>query len=113
MAKKIAYIITLIGLLLVINSLVGSIFDLLSKQNVLISAQKRLDLEKAQNQKLKAQYAQAQTPEFIESQARNKLFLVKPGEQSVIIPDSLLPTTKTAKPIKSFSNWQQWLELFF
>jgi cell division protein FtsB len=109
--KKIAYAALVIGLLLIINSLVHSIYDLWQKQDLVTAAQKDLSREQAKNQKLKASLQYAQTPQFIEEQAHDKLFMGKAGETQVIFSD--VPTgfdiskQKTKEP-----NWKQWLDLF-
>lgn len=111
--KKAAYIVAVVGLLLIINGLIGSIFDLWSKQDVLKVAQRKLDIEKAKNAKLKAEYTLSQRQEFVEKEARNKLFWVKEGEQNVLIPDDLLPKDNEIKAIKQDPYWKQWIDLFF
>ena len=77
MMKKLVFLGIVIALLVIINGLIGSIFDLLSKQNVLKDAQRKLEIEKAQNVKLKAEYQLSQTPGFVEEQARDNLFLTR------------------------------------
>ena len=111
--KKIAYVFVVIVLILMINSLVHSILDLWQKQDLLTSAQKELDIQKQKNQKLKAQYEYVQTSQFIEEQAHNKLFLVKEGEQGVLIAQKLINQTQAKKGVGERSNWQKWLDLFF
>ncbi|PIR79786.1 MAG: hypothetical protein COU25_03395 [Candidatus Levybacteria bacterium CG10_big_fil_rev_8_21_14_0_10_35_13] len=111
--KKAAYILIVIVLFLAINSLVHSILDLWQKQDLITSAQKELDREIQKNQKLKAQYEYVQTPEFIEKEAHNKLFLVKEGEQEVLISQSLLSKTQARRKMEERSNWEKWLDLFF
>jgi cell division protein FtsB len=113
--KKVVYIVTVIVLLLMINGLLHSIYDIWHKQDLLTSAQKQLDREKLENQKLKAELSYAQTPQFLEEQAHNKLFLVKPGEQEVLISPGLIKNqNQPAKTsAQNLPNWQQWLNLFF
>lgn len=111
--KKAAFLIIIVALLLIINGLVGSIFDLLSKQDLVVDAQRRLEQEKARNNKLKAEYELAQRKEFIEEQARNKLFWTKDDEQNVIIPENLIPEDITPKVAKQDPYWKQWIDLFF
>lgn len=108
--KKVFYLGTIIVLLLIINGLAHSIYDLWSKKDVVAQAQKELEQEKLKNQKLKGELSYVETKEFIESEARNKLFLSKPDEKEVIIPkiaEKVKPKTEAQKP-----NWQKWLELF-
>lgn len=111
--KKVVYIVTVIVLLLMINGLLHSIYDIWHKQDLLTSAQKQLDREKLVNQKLKGELSFAQTPQFLEEQAHNKLFLVKPGEQEVLISPGLMNKNQAQKQNNNTPNWQLWLNLFF
>ena len=109
--RKIAYVIIVIGLVFMINGLLRSIYDLWHKQDLVTFAGKQLDFEKQKNQKLKADLEYAKTHQFIEQQAYNKLFLVKPGEQQVLISQN----RALDKSIKNDNtpNWQKWINLFF
>nr|MBI5455419.1 septum formation initiator family protein [Candidatus Levybacteria bacterium] len=98
---------------LIINSLAHSIFELWGKQDLLISAQKELETEKLKNQKLKAEFSYAKTDQFLDETAHNKLFLVKPGEQQVLISKDLILKTQAQKQKENLPNWQKWLNLFF
>ena len=112
--KKAVYIVAVIVLVLMINGLLHSIYDIWHKQDLLTTAQKQLDREKLLNQKLKGELSFAQTPQFLEEQAYNKLFLVKPGEQEVLISPNLTQNQNSAqKQTQNTPNWQQWLNLFF
>lgn len=111
--KKVVFIAVVIALLFVINNLARSIYDLMQKQDLVVSAQKELDDEKMLNQKLKAQISIVQSKNFIEQEARNKLFMGKPGEQPVIIPTKLLEGKEEKKPQEKSPNWQKWFNLFF
>ena len=77
-----------------------------TKQEELVRLQK--EQENLQN-KLKI----AQTPEFIEKEAREKLNLGKVGETIVLIENSeLIP--HTSSPISPQEpNWKKWWNLFF
>lgn len=112
--KKILFLGIFFSLSLIIVGLSRSIYDLWKKQDLLISYQKQLENQKNQNQRLKQQLSTAQGANFVEEQARNNLFLVKPGEQDVIIPKELLRDTNSTKPIgDNRANWQKWFSLFF
>jgi cell division protein FtsL len=111
--KKFLYILFVIVLLVVINNLAHSIYDLWHKQDLLTAAQKQLDLEKRENNKLKAELSNVQSPEFIQEQARDKLFMSKPGEEDVLIPKNLIGTEKSKNPPDLRPNWQKWTDLFF
>lgn len=113
MVKKVIFIITVVALLLIINNLIRSIYDLWHKQDLLTKAQEELIREEQLNQRLKAELSYAKTNEFIEAEARNKLFLVKPGEEPVLIPSELLKPYLPAKPTPTIPNWKKWWNLFF
>lgn len=110
--RKISFILIVIVLLFVINNLAHSIYDLWQKQSLLTQAQNQLSAEKLKNTKLKTEISKANTPQFIDEEARNKLFLVKPGEQKVLISKDLI-SKSTQKQVQALPNWQQWLNLFF
>lgn len=109
--KKVVYFITIILCLIIINGLVRSIFDLWNKQDLVVKAKEDLVRQKQENQELKAQFSYVQSSKFIETEARNKLFMVKPGESGVIVPEELL-NKKEQKVKIIIPNWQQWVNLF-
>jgi cell division protein FtsB len=111
--KKIIFIATVVIFLLIINGLFRSIIDTWHKQDLLTQAEKKLEQEKQLNQKLKAQLSVADSKEFIEEQARNKLFMGRPGEQPVIIPENLLKQKEKKKVVDVRPNYQKWWDLFF
>jgi cell division protein FtsB len=111
--KKAAFILIVLILLFIINGLFHSIYDLWHKKDLLTSAQKDLERAQMQNQKLKGELSAVNSPQFIEEQAHNKLFLVKPGEQEVLIAPELKNKNQPQKQIQNIPNWQKWLQLFF
>ena len=111
--KKVVFIVIVIILLLAINSLAHSIFELWSKQDLLTNAQRELEAQKLKNQKLKAEFSYVKTDQFVDETAHNKLFLVKPGEQQVFISKDLISKTQAQKQKENLPNWQKWLKLFF
>lgn len=113
MVKKAIFIVVVIVLLVIINNLVRSIYDIWSKQDLLNQAQKELTREERRNQKLKAELSYVKTPKFIEEEARNKLFLVKPGEQEILLPSSSSSNQSQKRQETQIPNWQKWLKLFF
>lgn len=110
--KKIIYIAIVIILLVIINNLIHSISELWGKNELLTSAEKKLELEKEKNRKLKAELSYVQSQAFIEEQARNKLFMSKPGEQDILIQRSLIAPQKTKSKVDTRPNWQKWWNLF-
>ncbi len=69
---------------------------------------------KAQNARLSAAVAEAKTDTFVEQQARDKLGMVKPGDNPVIITNapSAPPPPAPAVPAAPPTHWQQWASLF-
>jgi len=108
--KKIVYIASVIVLILIINGLSHSIYDLWTKRDVVSQARKNLEQEKTENQTLKKDLSRVETKEFVEEEARNKLFLAKPDEKIVIVPIASKSAEKKEPPKP---NWQKWLDLFF
>jgi len=109
--KKIIFIIIVVILLFIINNLVNSVFNIWQKKDFVTQAQKELDFQKQENQRLKSALSYSQTQEFIEREARDKLFMVKAGERKVLISkesDSFQEVQKNNDP-----NWKKWLKLFF
>ncbi len=112
--KKIIFITIIIVFLFVINNLVHSIYTIWQKKDFVTEAQKELEHQKQENQRLKSELSYSQTREFIEKQARDNLFMVKIGEQRVLVPkdvneDEVLPNDK----VKKIPNWKKWRDLFF
>lgn len=107
--KKLIYLGFVILCLILINNLLHSIYDLWHKQDLVVSAQKNLQEQKEENRKLKMKLSQVNSDSFVEEEARNKLFLVKPGESDVILPQTR-SQSESKKP--QLPNWQKWLNLF-
>lgn len=112
MIKRILFVTTVVICLFIINNLAHSIFDLSQKQQLLTQTQTTLAKKQTESASLKRQLATAQSSTFVEQQARDKLFLVKPGEEQVIL-DSNLNKSAQAKTAMVTPNWQEWINLFF
>jgi cell division protein FtsB len=108
--KKLAFLVTVIICIIAINALARSIYDLWHKQDLVVKAKEELKREKQKNQELKAELAYVKSDEFIESQARDKLFMVKPGEADVIVPENLIKKKEDKKEVK-LEPWQEWINL--
>ncbi len=111
--KKGIFILIVIVLLLIINGLIDSIVNLWQKQDVLTSAQKQLQQQQLENAKLKGELSYVQTPQFIDQTAHNKLFLVKPGEEQVFLPQDITSQPQSQPQTQNIPNWQKWVNLFF
>jgi len=110
-------LIILVLSLFIIQSLVRSIYSLWQKHDLLVEAEQELQGEKKENTKLKQQLAVVESQGFTEKEARNKLFLQKPGEERVMLDPKLVQAVSDGKIEvsggKVLPNWQQWLRLFF
>lgn len=112
--KKIVFFSIIIVSLFTINSFVHSIYNFWQKNDLLVKAKQDLDKEKQENVALKKKLTEVKEPQFVEEEARNKLFLAKPGEQIVILPsEKKILSSQSAKKQDTRPNWQKWWELFF
>ena len=109
--KKLVYLIAIVVCLLIIHNLVTSTLDLWHKQDLVTSAKSELAQQKAENESLKRQLKKVNSTTFLEEQARNELFMVKPGESGVILPPNV-GVTKTPKKEIVLAPWQSWLKVF-
>lgn len=113
--KKVLYLLILIISLFIINNLVHSIANLWQKHDLISDAQVELQKVKNEHEKLQDQLNEVKRSDFVEEEARNKLFMVKPGEKVVILGGG--EEEKTASTQSSSSSprpiWQQWWQMFF
>lgn len=112
--KRIVFIIIIILASLSIVNSVESIYSLWKKQDVLIATRKELEKDKNKNQQLQNELKIVSNSQFVEEEARNKLFMNKPGENTVFIPGDLLATTSAQIQAPTPApNWLLWWKLFF
>ena len=109
--KNIIFIKIIAILLLIINDLVRSMFDIWHKKDYITQAQKELSFQKQENQRLKSALSYSKTQEFMEKQARDKLFMVKNGEQEVLIQQN--EGSQSLSEQDNDPNWRRWWKLFF
>jgi cell division protein FtsB len=89
-----------------------SIYDIWQKKDVISGVQSQLDFQKQENQRLRSALVYSKTSEFIEKQARNKLFMAKKGEQKVLIPQES-QSFQGLQNKDNEPNWKKWWNLFF
>jgi len=82
------------------------------KSSLIEQAKQDLLIEKRKNIALRLEMEEVGSPMFVEQEARNRLFLTKPGEEVILVPKELDEEIKTTKKMRSKSNWQQWLIYF-
>lgn len=121
MRNKIKSILRFVFILIAIVlsfSLLGGISKIGSSNQKITDAQNKVDELKQENEELNRQFQIAQSTQFIEQIARDKLGLAKKGEIVVVLPgvDTLrslapkLPEEEFSPPIP---NWKMWMRLFF
>lgn len=110
--KKILFLAMVTFLVIIIINLAISIVTLWSKRDLLTQTQHELTQEQQQHQQLQQQLKQVTAPGFVEEQARDRLFLAKPGEVIVLFP-SASPSAAPMQRVAMKPIWQQWFELFF
>ena len=106
----------IIGLILAF-SLTKNILKINGSGQKITDAQTKVNMLQKENQRLKNELNQIQTPQFVEGQARDKLGLAKKGETVVVLPDDeslklLAPKLEESQEKLPESNWQKWLKLF-
>lgn len=113
--KRLVFFGIIIISLFIINNLVHSIYGLWQKKTVIMKAEQELTQQTKENLELKTKLVAVKKPQFVEEEARNKLFLAKPGEGVVLIPSKALEATSAARVTSSDArpNWKKWWELFF
>ena len=109
--KKVLFLTIVVILLVIINNLVRSIYDIWQKKDFVAEAEKILGFQKQENQRLKSALSYSKTQEFIEKEARNKLFMVRKGEQRVLLSKDSEEAMQEKK--ENIPNWKQWWDLFF
>lgn len=98
--------------LLIILSLVRSVYDIRKRGDIVSERRKELNLLESENVRLKKSLEEAQSPEYIERLARNKLGMAKPGDTIILFekPDAS-GSARNQGDIRS--NLQKWWGLFF
>jgi len=111
--KKIVFFVILIASLFTINNLAHSIYTLWHKESLIEKAKTEIEKEKKENQTLKQKLSVVRKPQFVEEEARDKLFLAKPGEGIIVLPTMQASPSATPTPQDSRSNWKKWWDTFF
>jgi cell division protein FtsB len=113
--KKVLYLLIIIASLYIMNNLVRSIYNLWQKKDLITQAQTELVKQQNENEKLQDQLKQVKRKDFIEEQARDKLFMVREGEKVVILPQTQGEQAGQGTPVQTKPRqpiWQQWIALF-
>ncbi|HEX8931837.1 MAG TPA: septum formation initiator family protein [Patescibacteria group bacterium] len=112
--KKIVFFSIIIISLFIINSFLNSIYSLWQKNDLVVKARQDLEKEKKENGALKSKLSEVKNPQFVEEEARDKLFLAKPGETIVFLPAASKDlASQNVKKQDSRPNWRKWWDVFF
>ncbi|MFC1647308.1 septum formation initiator family protein, partial [Patescibacteria group bacterium] len=108
-------IILVVGFGMVIG-LSRSAYDIWKRQDVIVQRENALKELEDENNRLKRELESAESPEFIEKEARKTLGLAKPGETIVLMQKSTISAearTKRAEKPQEKPSWKVWWSLFF
>ncbi|MBI5620622.1 septum formation initiator family protein [Candidatus Gottesmanbacteria bacterium] len=108
-------VIMVVSAVMVVN-LSRSIWDLWRRRDYLGERQAALARLKAEQVRFQGELREAESPEFIEQEARNRLGLGKEGEIVVLMPNDKfqMSNVKTEeKIVEKLPNWKRWWRLFF
>lgn len=114
--KRFVFFTIVIISLFVMQNMVRSIYSLWQKRDLLVQRENELIKQKQEHARLTEEQRKVESEGYIEKEARNKLFLQKPGESRVVVDKRLIEAvagSKTEAKKDNRPNWQQWLELFF
>ncbi len=113
--KNITFV-AIVGLFfLLLYSLSKQIYDSLQAGKRLYDAQAQLQTLEDNNLKLKSEFKNVSSLNFIEEQARDRMDLAKPNETVVIISQSELDKIMAQErkvPQVKLPYWQGWLNIF-
>jgi cell division protein FtsB len=105
-------LVIIVCIFAVIN-LFKSVTDVWSRRDVITQKRQDLTVTEATNKHLKQELEDAQSPEFLERVARNKLGFVKPGETVVLFSQSQSTPSGEEELKEVLPPWKQWWNLFF
>lgn len=109
--KRLIYIGSIVIFLIISYNIIGNTVSIWQRQYVIDQAERELMRVKEENSRLKLQLEETSQRGYVEAEARNKLFYVKPGEQIIAVPK---PEEKPKDvEIVRITPWREWLALFF
>ncbi|MFH0750181.1 MAG: septum formation initiator family protein [Candidatus Gottesmanbacteria bacterium] len=114
--KPIAHLmplLALVGLCIAIVSLITSLTSTTRRRTILQTRQTELTKLQEKNQELEKKLQLVQSPEFIETEARDKLNLAKTGETIILIDQTTKENGNKQTSTTQIANWKKWWSLFF
>jgi cell division protein FtsB len=106
-------LVAIVGLLVTIFGLSQSVVRLIGRKSLLKTKQEELVRLQKEQENLKNKLTIAQTPEFIEKEAREKLNLGKAGETIILVESGDTQAQIQDKGTTETPNWKKWWNLFF
>ena len=103
----------LVGLLVTIFGLSQSVVRLMGRKGMLKTKQEELVRLQKEQENLQNKLDLAQTPEFIEKEARERLNLAKVGETIILVESGDTQAQIQEKETIIVPNWKKWWHLFF
>lgn len=110
--KYIVFFIFITLLLLLTKSIAESIQNLSKGRQAYVDLNRELASKRREHAYLRQKLEYVKSEDFIESEAREKLGLVKEGEYIVIAPPAT-DGSKLTKTSDQTPNWKKWWKLFF
>lgn len=106
-------LVAIVGLLVTIFGLSQSVVRLMGRKSLLKAKQEELVRLQKEQENLQNRLTIAQTPEFIEKEAREKLNLGKAGETIILVESGDMQAQIQNKETTAVPNWKKWWNLFF
>ena len=106
-------IAAIVGLLVTVFGLSQSVVRLMGRKSMLRVKQEELVKLQKEQENLQNKLKLAQTPEFIEKEARERLNLAKVGETIVLVESGETQEQIKEKETTLVPNWKKWWNLFF
>ena len=106
-------LVAVVGLLVTILGLSQSVVRLIGRKSLLKTKQEELVRLQKEQENLQNRLTIAQTPEFIEKEAREKLNLGKAGETIILVESGATQAQIQEKETNAVPNWKKWWNLFF
>ncbi len=108
--RLIMFIISVVCLVFIVN-ISRSIYSLWQKGSYVTEREQVKAKLQQENAELETGLKEAESPEFIEREAREKLNLQKSGETVVILPQDLKLSQPQVTKEAVVPNWQRWRRL--
>lgn len=95
-----------------------SLYEMWQRRGLREERQEVRDALASKNEELKRELSEAQTPEYIEEVAREKLGLIQEGETIILMPNDNPSadgqmTNENTNTQENIANWKKWWRLFF